>query len=147
MSKRPPNANPALREVPCCDWGFTVLPVSQISHMVGLRRSWVAVRGHLEFTSGRTLLLSPQPTAPLLSGGWPSVNAERFTGNGQMLPTNSDRSILVWRMLASVAIESGFAKVRWNLALSDCRKRNWTFGGAGGEPCRNSGSSSPTITN
>src|SRR6266481_7526790 len=67
MSKRPPNANPDLKEVPCCDWGFTVLPVSQISHIVGLRRNWVAVRGHRKFTSGRTLLLSPEPTAPLLS--------------------------------------------------------------------------------
>ena len=28
-----------------------------------------------------------------------------------MLPTNSDRSILVWRMLASVAMESGFTRV------------------------------------
>ena len=66
------------------------------------------MRGHREFTSGRTVLLSHR--SPLVRG-WPSVNAECFTRNGQTLPTNSDRSILVWRMLASAAIESGFTRV------------------------------------
>ena len=45
MSKRPPNANPALREVPCCDWGFTALPVSFFLILIGIPLSYSIADG------------------------------------------------------------------------------------------------------
>ncbi len=108
------------------------------------------MRGHREFTSGRTLLLSPQPTATLLSVG--GLRLMQSVSHGVDKCSRPIPIEVFWfgvclLVLQWSPVSPGFWIPRWNLALSGCLKRNWTFGGAGGETCRNSGSSSPTITN